>query len=294
MMQTLILLLTFTASACAQADLPAFEVATLRPAPPRVPMRGPGGGFRVGWNGGPGTGDPTRMSFENMNLADLMSYAYDLKDFQIVAPGVSKADRFNIVAKVPAGDTKEQVRLMLQSLLIERFKLKLHHEQKEMQVYDLVIAKNGHKMKESVDDPAPAKDSDPALPAPAASGRVPMGNDGYPVMPAGLGTRTFFMNGKARMRAEKESMPEFAAFLSNQLSKIVTDSTGLKSKYDFILSFAPEGVSMGPGDSANDTNDAPPPLIAAVQSQLGLKLESKKGMVDMLVVDHAEKVPTEN
>src|SRR5260370_37617592 len=134
-MQTLILLLTFTASACAQAYLPAFEVATLRQAPPRVPMRGPGGGLRVGWNGGPGTGDPTRMSFENMSLTGLMTYAYDLKGFQIVAPGVSNSDLFNIVAKVPPGATKEQVRLMVQSLLIERFKLKLHNEQKEMRAY---------------------------------------------------------------------------------------------------------------------------------------------------------------
>ena len=119
------------------------------------------------------------------------------------------------------------------------------------------------------------------------------------------------MRDRARLWARGETMPQFAEWASNQLSKPVTDSTGLAGKYDFILSWRNENM-VGPmgapmpmpsppppgagGPAPLDTVDAEalPTLIAAVQEQLGLKLEPKKGSVDFVVIDHVEKVPTEN
>src|SRR5580700_4776117 len=132
-----------------------FEVASIKPAAP------PGGSpgviaLRVMANGGPGTGDPGRWTAENFSLANLISAAYDLKRYQYSGPAWMDDTRFDVVAKLPGGATKEQFRVMLQNLLADSFKLAIHHEKKEMQVYELVIAKNGLKLKESVPEPTDA------------------------------------------------------------------------------------------------------------------------------------------
>lgn len=262
------------------AAKPEFEVASVKPSVPGV-MRG------LAMRGGPGTNDPGRLTIENYPLESLILTAYDLKTYQLTGgPDWLMgnfgpfAARFDISAKILDATTKEQFHLMLQNLLVNRFKLALHREQREMPVYELVLAKNGPKFKPSPKDPAATDDV-----SPSASSKLTMGSDGFPVLPPSVSMA--WVNDRARMRATKETMETFAGKLSVQMDRPVRNMTGLKGEYDFELFWLPDSVA------AADMN-AGPTLAQAVQDQLGLRLESKKGPVDVLVIDHIEKIPTEN
>jgi uncharacterized protein (TIGR03435 family) len=251
----------------------SFEVASIKPSPPPDPR-----GMRVGMSGGPGTLDPGRFTTQNFDLTNLITVAYDIPYYRISAPDWLREARFDIVARVPDGATKEQFRVMLRNLLTERFKLVLHYEKKEMQVYELTVAKNGPKLQESTGDPAPTP--------PGTRSERTLGPDGFPVLPPGRFPWTSMIAGKARQRFAATSMGDLAENLSLQLSQPVTDSTGLKAKYDFTLFWDYQNLS--------DPNATGPALVGALQEQLGLKLTSTKAPVDTLVIDHIEKTPTEN
>ncbi len=207
---------------------------------------------------------------------------------------------------MPPETTKAEFALMLQNLVAERFNLTLHHETKDLPLYELVVAKNGPKLKPWVEDPnAPP----PAPPSPGTP--PPMGKDGRPIVPPGAIMMSVSMtNGVQRMRmtTTKQSISRMADVLANQLGRAVIDKTGLTGEYDYSLEFSPEGLARGglaglppppPGVGGPPPENPPadqdaPSLLTAVQEQLGLKLESKKGPMDLLVIDHAEKTPTEN
>src|ERR1700722_3983486 len=151
------------------AATPSFEVATIKPAAPPATSMGAGGGMRfairMGAQGGPGTSDPGQITYSNLPLKNLLVNAFGVKTYQISGPAWIDTERFDIVAKVPQGATKDDVKLMLQNLLAERFKLTLHREKKDLPMYALVVAKRGPTMKESPpDDPnaKEAKDDDAA------------------------------------------------------------------------------------------------------------------------------------
>jgi uncharacterized protein (TIGR03435 family) len=335
---------------------PSFEVASIKPAaPPQMAPGGRGTIMMMGSRGGPGSPDPGRYQCNNCNLQMLMIQAYGVESYQLSIPSSLAGERYEITAKVPEGTTKDQFKLMLQNLLADRFKMQIHRESKEGQVYELSVMKGGIKMKESA--PEPPKEEAPAADAPggpAASpaelaqqraqglaaatlgGRGPLklDKDGFPEMPKGAGggrgPMTMMMPGKARMKADNQSMEDLVKTLSRQVGKPVTDLTGLKGKYDFILTWDGAQMSSGPGmgpgrgggmqfamvtggpgpgpgptgggGGAGDANspisggeqETQPTLFGALQSQLGLKLEAKKGMMELIVVDHAEKTPTEN
>ena len=183
-----------------------------------------------------------------------------------------------------------------------------------MPVYDLVVfAKTGSKMKEHVDEPPPPPKEAETPPAQFKMPKLELGSDGFPAQPAnfggGRGNSMIMMRDRARLWARGETMPQFAEWASDQLSKPVTNSTGLTGKYDFILSWRnenmvgpmgaplpppPPGAGGPPLLESNVDAEALPTLMAAVQEQLGLRLEPKKGNVDLVVIDHVEKVPTEN
>jgi uncharacterized protein (TIGR03435 family) len=276
--------LAFLAMLTAAAQTPdaslKFEVASIKPAPPPT-----GRGMRVTSNGGPGEDDPGLFTCENCTLSMLISEAFDLKDFQLSGPDWMRpmgmqSTRFMMSAKIPLGTTKAQFRVMLQNFLAERFKMTFHHEKKEVPGFQLVVAKSGPKFKEAKPT-APAPDDDAAdQPGPPKTDA-----NGFPVLPPGRGSRMTMMRGHGAMRADEETMAEFAEMLSNQLRQPVIDATGLSGKYGIAMYWVP-------GDPAPD--DPGPSLFQALQEQLGLKLESKKGMVDVVVVDHIEKAPTEN
>jgi uncharacterized protein (TIGR03435 family) len=322
----LIILTACTAFGQAAADSPMFEAASVKPAEPQTGM-----GIRVMMRGGPGTPDPGQINYSNVSLKNVLTVAYGVKGYQINGPKWLDSERFDIVAKIAQGSTKEQFQLMLQNLLAERFKLTLHHETKELPIYALVVGKNGPKLKESADDDAsaapggtagpggPSASAPPPPPPPPTSdgagpARLKIGADGMPQLPPGMGKNglmMMMMNGRMRMVGNRQPISAVTEMLANQLGRPVVDNTELKAKYDFTLDFSPEGMNgpmammpppppqheggPGPGGPMMGGPDAGgPSLITALQEQLGLKLESKKGPVDLLVIDRMEKVPTEN
>jgi uncharacterized protein (TIGR03435 family) len=312
----LVVLTSCAAFAQTAENSPTFEVASVKPAAPIT-----GNAIRVMMRGGPGSPDPGQITYSNVTVKNVLMNAYGVKGFQISGPGWLDSERYDIVAKVPRGATKAEFMVMLQNLLAERFKLTLHREKKDLPMYALVVGKNGPKLKESVEEPAP-KDGDAAKAggpggdrpwAAAAMGRLTVGRDGFPVLPGRNATAMMLTSAGFRMSANRQSMAGLAEMLSNQLDLPVVDMTGLKGNYDFTLSFAPEGLGGmrlgappplaapppgegGEGMPAASTPDgqSAPNLFAALQEQLGLKLEQRKGPVDLLVIDHLEKAPVEN
>jgi len=305
----------------AEAKL-AFEAASIKPS--ALPGRGV---IRSGPQGGPGSGDPGRVTYAFSTIRDLMVEAYSIKRSQISGgPGWLDSERFDIVAKVPAAATKEQVKVMLQNLLAERFKLALHRETKELPIYALVAAAKGPKLKDStVADARPASDSQPKEGVRDEAGAqavarpllraLKIGPDGCPETPPLPAGRAFILmtpNGEC-MISYGQTMEDLAAQLSNRFDRPVVDQTGLKGKYDWRLRYDPSSMPGGRGghgmlkDGPGPTpagadpairnapdSDSPPGIFNALQEQLGLKLEARKGPVDVLVIDHAEKTPTEN
>jgi uncharacterized protein (TIGR03435 family) len=257
---------------------PAFEVASVKPSPPPPPT-----GMMVGRVGGPGTDDPTRVTFRNFDLSGLVVVAYGIEYYQLSAPSWLQSERFDVVAKLPDRATKEQFQLMLQNLLAERFHMVARREKKEGPVYELVVGKNGPKLQESPAEPIRKDDPEP----PATPERSKMGADGFPVLPPGRRNWQSMIGSRASWRYADTSMEEFAAMLSFQVSRPVIDATGLKGKYDFTLRWVLDGATPSGDDSG-------PTLLGAIQGQLGLKLESKRGLIDIVVVDHIDKIPTEN
>jgi uncharacterized protein (TIGR03435 family) len=289
-----------------------FEAASVKPATPPTPD-GRGMIMMQGPSGGPGTKDPGRIHYPFMSLKNILMNAYDVKNFQIVGPAWLDTERYDITATIPADTTKEQFRAMLQNLLAERFKMTVHRETKELPMYSLVVAKGGPKMKQAVEVPAPKDEGDAAPPPPPLPMQPKIGADGFPVLPQLAGRAGLFMimmNGRARMIGQQQTMQDLATRLTNLMNRTVTDATELKTKYDFTLTYSPEGMNgpMGPmpppppppgGGGGPPTAGQPEsdPLLdifGAVQAQLGLKLEPKKGPVELIVIDHVEKTPTEN
>lgn len=266
---------------------PTFEVASIK-APPQ-PGQGP---IVIGCRGGPGTDDPGRWTCENTSLSMLVRSAFDIRIFQL--QGISSGDdgRFNISAKIPEGATKEQFRQMQQNLMMERFGLKSHREKKEMQGYELVLAKNGPKFKEVV----PESPQDPAAESSLAqsSARLTSGKEGS--IPAGWVLETGTPTGK-RGQWLLATMENIATFISNQIYKPVIDSTGLKGQYEISLEWTPDTASrpLSPESAVSATSEpSGPSIFTALQEQLGLKLQPKKVTIDILVIDHIEKTPSEN
>jgi uncharacterized protein (TIGR03435 family) len=214
-----------------------------------------------------------RFTATNCSLNLLISYAYDVMQPHIAgAPAWVKSDRYDVAAKAESDPPVDGIRAMLRRLLEERFQLKSHWETQESAVYNLVVSKPG-KLKETSGD-CPGILSDRALRTNAPPDDAPCGSlrntpghtKGYRLTAEQLGSLSFFMR------------------------KPVVDKTGLTAEYDVELEWAPEGTLMQTPDPAAG---GPPSIFTALQEQLGLKLESAKGPVRMLVVDHVAR-PSEN
>lgn len=261
-------------------DPPTFEVASVKPS---VRPEGTKGFFRVKMDGGPGTPDPTRIDYENVSMINLITRAYDLNHWQVSGPDWMGLAMYDITARVPAGATEEQFRLMLRNLLAERFNLQVHRDTKELPIYTLTVGKSGSKLKPHVPTPPPDYDDKAAADGP---GRIKTDADGYPILSRGMSMAS--TNDRARMQMFDKNVAWLVDQLSGQLGGPVTDETGLTGKYDIALYWS----SRRPNAQTDADNE--PDLIAAVQQQLGLKLEKKRGPSEMLVIDHVEKKPTGN
>ncbi len=218
---------------------------------------GRGGGrgeFGLGGRGVINT-EPGSLTMRNVNMRTAIGWAYGVKEFQVVGPAWLAGDRYTIAAKAADAASEDRLRLMLRALLADRFKLAAHQEEKVMPYYLLTAAKSGPKFKESE-------------------------GEGEPQMQPGRGMTTVTLTHMPLSR--------LVEMLENMLSAPVIDQTGLKGQYDATLNIA-QYVS-----SPVQMDDIPSFVSGAVQDLLGLKLEPKKGPVQVVVVDHAEKVPTEN
>jgi uncharacterized protein (TIGR03435 family) len=236
--------------------------------------------------GGPGTNDPGQMNLTSVTMFDVILRASDAKAFQLSAPDWVSSQKYDIVAKVPPGTSKEQSNQMLQALLAERFHLVIHHETKALQGFELAAGRGGSKLKPSNDSGAPA---------PTQSGPPRTDANGYPQLDGpGLlmmeGTR-----GRAVvvfLTARSQPISSLVELLSREFRMPIFDRTGLVGKFDFKLEFAPQPPGALPADAPDDSGA--PNLTTAVQEQLGLRLNPSKVPTDVLIVDRADKIPTEN
>jgi len=209
-----------------QATDPAFEVASIKPAVPLGPL-----GRRFIVSGGPGTRNPGLYRCQNCSLYQAVMQAYDINlPAKFSGPDWLEGVRFDFSAKLPEGTTSEKFHLMLQNLLAERFRLKVHGEKKEMALYELVVARNGPKFKESTPKDPPKDDAPPE--------KMETDREGYPILAPG--TTMAVIPGHARIQSENQTMEWLADMLSGPMGGLVVDATGLQGKYDFVLSWAIE------------------------------------------------------
>jgi uncharacterized protein (TIGR03435 family) len=275
----------------------AFDAASVKPYQVEFPGGGgskqakqPAGRRFEKPSGGPGTGDPGRIHYPGVTLQFVLMNAYGVNNFQIAGPVWLNGERFDIDATMPADTTKEQFRAMLQNLLADRFKMESHRETRELSGYSLVVAKNGPKFKASAEASPPPDDGAPDPP-------LTLGPDQFFVPPQRPGMflqMTTFPGARSTFR--QFTMAALANVLQNQLKRPVNDATGLTAKYDFVVNFSMEGLDLGSGRIPVSPGDGEPQpdILSALQSQLGLKLESKKEPTEVIVIDHIEKTPTGN
>ena len=233
---------------------------------------------------------PDGIDASGVSLQLLIRQAYGVEDNQIIGiSGWMDSEQYDVQAKIDPSDIEALVKLpfaeankvrqrMLQALLADRFKLAIHHETRELPVYALVVAKGGIKMHEAIAGDTYSKGF-----------KGPDGKPGAGMMRMGPGELT----GQALPIGSLVSM------LSQQTGHHVVDKTGLTGKYDFTLKWTPNegetpmfkgppGIPAGTATPpVDDTNG--PSLFTALQEQLGLKLDSQKGPVEVVVIDHAEK-----
>jgi len=204
--------------------------------------------------------DPGRLSAENVTLRDLVLYAYDVRNNQISGgPAWFDSDRWNVNATAAREISEGERRQMLQALLADRFELKIRREMKELPVYALVIAKSGSKLKANTDG-----------------------------APGGMDVSINF-RGFSQLTAQNEPMSTLATILFNPTGRKVIDRTGIEGNFDFTLEWAPDPAHTPSNDGAPDADPQGASIFTAVQQQLGLKLESSKGPVEILVIERAER-----
>lgn len=225
-----------------------FEVATVKPSDPTSTIgirRLPGG----------------RWIASNASLRLLITWAYDVTDERLVgAPGWVDSARFDVAAQSPMeSPTRDQLHQMVQTLLADRFNLRIHREPRRLPLYKLEIDASGPKVHVQV--PGTAISQDP-----------------------------FNMSVLGRLSGTHVTAAMLAKVLSNQLGRFVEDDTGFDSVFDFTLVWKPEGAS--PEDIPAD--DDRPSIFTAIREQLGFKLVPHKGPVEVIAIDHVERRPTEN
>jgi uncharacterized protein (TIGR03435 family) len=232
----------------------AFEVASIKRS---TPPSGPVKGepeTSVSISGG-------TLTMRNVTLKDMIIEAYRIKDHQLSGPPWLRSDRYDVIGKAADSATGDRIRQMLQRLLADRFKLEIHRENKDLAVTAMVIGKNG-----------------PKLGKPKPEGPAVIGIEG------------------GKMTFQNYSMAKLADYLSQRSGgRPVEDATAIDGYYDFSVqvletpSDNPVDVKRAIGMGTRDGS-----LARTITEEIGLRLELRKGPVEMIVVDHAEKSPTEN
>jgi uncharacterized protein (TIGR03435 family) len=224
---------------------PAFDVASIKPADPQA---GDASFKRSG----------TRLTIAGYTPRMLIEWAYDVRDDRLI--GQSKwldSAQYDIVAQAPEQPRFGELQMMMQSLLKERFGLVVHHEQRSLPFFALVVDSGGPKVRLSDPEPGPAKN-------------------------------TFSMSAPGQLRGTKVTAAMLANVLSNQTGRSVQDFTGLTGVFDFTLAWALDGPAP------TDTADVLPSIFTAVREKLGLRLEPRRGPVDVIVLDQLASSPQAN
>ena len=225
----------------------AFEVASVK----RAAGGGPPGDIPRNMDGSPGS-----FAMRNVPLRYALEWAYDLKDYEISGPDwINQEERYDIIAKASGPATNDQMRPMLQTLLLERLKMKVHRETRVLPVYILSAGKG----------PAKVKPVEPG-------GDATLG---------GGGPKAFFHN---------QPISRFTFMLTRRMDRPVLDKTGLTGIYDFTVDLSGLGFNGQPPQDPN----AGPSIFTAVQDDLNLRLEAQRAPIDILVIDQANKIPIEN
>ncbi len=240
----------------ADAD-PAFEVATIKPSNPDVTERG----FRV---------QDSNISMRNMTLMELVRGVYDVHPNLLIGlPAWASSERYDITGKpdVPGQPNADQRKIMMRKLLADRFQLKFHKDQRELPVFSLSVLKGGAKITRN-DVKAETKSD----------------------------TSGVIFRGPGSVLLNNLSMDDFCKMLqSSALDRPVVNQTKLEGKYTFSLVWTPEQLAAAAANQAPAAlrADAPPDIYAALQQQLGLKVDATKLRVEVLVIDKVDK-PSEN
>jgi uncharacterized protein (TIGR03435 family) len=263
----------------AQTANESFEVASIKP--------------RTGPRAFGGSPAPDRFVRPDATLHDLIRYAYNLQDFQIDGgPGWVTSSRFDVSAKATRPASVDQMRAMVKRLLIERFNLKTHVETRDLPIYALHVSRRdgtlGDKLRPS------GVDCETLLAAGGPSA-LPFTPGQTSPCAARFKTRMATAAGGApsiasmTMVLEGTTMARFAVLLQNEARRAVKNATGLTGFFDLELEFSPQVVLRGFPVNAPPASSEGPSLFTALQEQLGLKLESERGPVDLLIVDSADQ-----
>jgi uncharacterized protein (TIGR03435 family) len=241
----------FTAIAAAMAlaqtpAAPSFEVATIHP----YVFRGPRGNDIT----------PGGVNMRGVRLLEFISWAYSVQENQISGPDWLNNTLFDISAKAATPATDPEMRLMMQTLLAERFKLTVHRDQRDMSALVMTLGKNGHKLVENETPGSPS-----------------------------------FSTGKMSLTGNGATIKQMTDFISRELKISIVDRTGLTGHYNYhldIASFVTE--EMMRNSNGGVPIEGPGIVAKAMQEQLGFKVDSAKVPMEVIVIDHMEKEPTEN
>jgi uncharacterized protein (TIGR03435 family) len=199
-------------------------------------------------------------------LSYLIMWAFGVNDYQLIGGPAWMPDRYDVVAK-PGASKINEMRQMLRELLEERFQLKAHRENREQSEFALVVSKGGSKLKEPKDKSCPTESGVAALASEIPCGRLTWS--------------------RSYLAGRRASMQMLVFVLSQAMEHKVVNETGLTGLFDMELRWTPSAAA------AQAADDAPPSLVTAVQEQMGLKLAERKGLTEVVVVDHVER-PSEN
>jgi len=270
-----------------------FEVVSVKPV---ADSSGPLGRFMPA---------PQRLEYSELPIGWLLRLALQKPDYQMIgAPGWVDTDRYTIMAKAPEGTPQAAMTTMMVNLLKDRFKLATHLETREQPIFNLVLARTDGRLGPNIkvtpaDCQATIAERNAAAQA-AAAGRgapppfPPLPDPNSSTVPCGFGR---LLTGNVAVSGR--TIAQFVTTVSDFVGRPVIDRTGLTGLYDFTLKFAPEGRNAGPlgqtlallgaqGQAPPVDPDAPS-LSTALQEQLGLKLESARGPVEVVVIDRLEK-----
>jgi uncharacterized protein (TIGR03435 family) len=263
---------------------PEFEVASVKKSAPAA-----AGQINIGVHI-----DGAMVRCSSLPMRSYIRMAYRVNDYQVLGPDWLTTENFDIAAKLPEGAARAQLPEMIQSLLAERFKLVLHRDKKEFPVYALTVAKTGPKLIESPPDSSP--EASPGANT-AVDVNVTVGRGGG-VIDMGHGSSIGY--GRDRLEAKKVTLGALAGAVERLLDRPVVDLTGIAGTYDFSLEYSWDELrslvrsSSGGATELPANPDAPGNSIFTSLAAFGLKLEPRKTPIEVLVVDHIERTPTEN